>query len=146
MNRARMRKSKNAPLRPFPRRYWQKPMYSPSLSPAKAGNPEISSVIDEPRTVLLGLHSCQPHKRDALYRRHQRPGRPRPSEHRAKLAEGFASKYDVGRLVYFESFADVESAIHREKRLKKWNRNWKIRLIEEKNPNWDDLFSAIVGD
>jgi len=43
-------------------------------------------------------------------------------------------------LVYFEAFDDIENAIRREKRLKKWNRAWKIRLIEETNPNWADLY------
>jgi putative endonuclease len=51
----------------------------------------------------------------------------------------------VGRLVYYEAFDDVEAAITREKQLKKWNRAWKIRLIEENNPNWDDLYAAIAG-
>jgi putative endonuclease len=50
----------------------------------------------------------------------------------------------VHRLVYFEQYDDIEAAITREKRLKKWNRNWKIRLIEEKNPNWDDLYPQIA--
>ncbi len=48
-------------------------------------------------------------------------------------------------LVYFEQFDDAENAIGREKQLKKWNRAWKIRLIEEVNPNWDDLYSGIAG-
>jgi putative endonuclease len=65
-------------------------------------------------------------------------------EHREKLAEGFTKKYDVARLVYFEQHSDIESAIRREKRLKKWNRAWKIRLIEENNPNWDDLYPSIA--
>ena len=67
-------------------------------------------------------------------------------EHRSKVVEGFTRKYDVSRLVHFESFGDIESAIRREKRLKKWNRSWKIRLIEDANPNWDDLYPAIVSD
>ena len=66
-------------------------------------------------------------------------------EHREKLAEGFTKKYDVARLVYFEQHSDIESAIRREKRLKKWNRAWKIRLIEENNPNWDDLYPSIAS-
>ena len=49
------------------------------------------------------------------------------------------------RLVYFEQFDDAENAIKREKRLKKWNRAWKIRLIEQNNPNWDDLYQGIAG-
>jgi len=47
-------------------------------------------------------------------------------------------------LVYFELHEDMESAIIREKRLKKWNREWKLRLIEEKNPNWQDLYESIL--
>ena len=51
--------------------------------------------------------------------------------------------YGVTRLVYFEKCGNVEAAITREKRMKKWNRDWKIALIEEKNPNWDDLYDLI---
>jgi putative endonuclease len=69
----------------------------------------------------------------------------RVAEHRLKLANGFTKKYDIFKLVYFEQFDDVENAIKREKRLKKWNRAWKIRLIEERNPNWDDLYASIAG-
>ena len=69
----------------------------------------------------------------------------RVGEHKLKLVEGFTEKYDVVKLVYFEQFDDPENAIKREKRLKKWNRAWKIRLIEEHNPNWEDLYPAIAG-
>jgi putative endonuclease len=69
----------------------------------------------------------------------------RVAEHRLKLVEGFTEKYDVARLVYFEQYDDPENAIKREKRLKKWNRDWKIRLIEAHIPNWDDLYSGIAG-
>ncbi len=65
-------------------------------------------------------------------------------EHREKLAAGFTHKHDVHRLVYFEQFDDVENAIQREKRLKKWKRDWKVSLIEENNPNWDDLFEQLI--
>ena len=67
------------------------------------------------------------------------------AEHRLKIAKGFSSKYGVVKLVYFEQFDDPENAIKREKRLKKWNRAWKIRLIEKHNPNWDDLYDGIAG-
>jgi len=60
-------------------------------------------------------------------------------EHKQKINEGFTSKYDVNRLVYFESFQYINDAILREKRLKKWNRHWKINLIEEENFEWNDL-------
>ena len=69
----------------------------------------------------------------------------RVAEHKSKLIESFTEKYDVARLVYFEQFDDPENAIKREKRLKKWNRAWKIRLIEKSNPNWDDLYPGIAG-
>jgi putative endonuclease len=59
-------------------------------------------------------------------------------QHRAGLVPGFASHYAVHRLVHFEQFADMESAIAREKQLKNWRRSWKIALIEEGNPFWED--------
>ena len=65
-------------------------------------------------------------------------------EHKSKLVEGFTKKYDVVKLVYFEQFDDPENAIKREKRLKKWKRDWKISLIEADNPNWDDLYPALI--
>ncbi len=64
----------------------------------------------------------------------------RISQHKKRLVEGFTKKYKVDKLVYFEKFNDVNDAIQREKQLKKWNRAWKIRLFEEINPNWDDLY------
>ena len=69
----------------------------------------------------------------------------RVGEHRLKLVKSFTSKYDGVKLVYFEEFGDPENAIKREKRLKKWNRAWKVRLIEEHNPNWDDLYPGIAS-
>jgi putative endonuclease len=69
----------------------------------------------------------------------------RIAEHRLKSVKGFTKKYEVDKLVYFEQFDAAENAIGREKQLKKWNRAWKIRLIEEVNPNWDDLYSGMAG-
>lgn len=60
-------------------------------------------------------------------------------EHKQKRNEGFSSRYNVNMLVYFESFQYINDAILREKRLKKWNRQWKINLIEEENKDWNDL-------
>jgi putative endonuclease len=60
-------------------------------------------------------------------------------EHKNKLIEGFTKKYGLNRLVYFETFQDVNDAIKREKNMKKWKRQWKIDLIEKENPNWSDL-------
>ena len=64
-------------------------------------------------------------------------------EHKSNTAESFTKKHDVNRLVYFECFDDIEQAIQREKRLKKWTRAWKISLIEKDNPNWIDLYPQI---
>jgi putative endonuclease len=66
-------------------------------------------------------------------------------EHKSKFVCGFTKKYDVAKLVYYEQYDDIQIAIQREKRLKKWNRAWKIHLIEERNPNWDDLYPGIAG-
>jgi putative endonuclease len=63
--------------------------------------------------------------------------------HRADAVEGFTKKYRVHVLVYFELHDDMYEAIQREKRLKKWNRAWKIHLIEESNPDWMDLSTQI---
>ncbi len=60
-------------------------------------------------------------------------------EHKQKLIEGFTKKYNLHKLVYYESGTDVSSAITREKQLKKWLRKWKIELIEKENPDWVDL-------
>jgi len=64
-------------------------------------------------------------------------------EHKNNLVEGFTKKYFVHDLVYYEETTDINSAIEREKRLKKWNRQWKIELIEKSNPNWEDLYDDI---
>ena len=67
----------------------------------------------------------------------------RIQEHKQKLVEGFTKKYWVTILVYYEQTENIMSAIEREKQMKKWNRNWKIRLIEKKNPQWRDLYFDI---
>jgi putative endonuclease len=66
-------------------------------------------------------------------------------EHKSKTVEGFTERYGVDRLVYFELHDTAEGAITREKQIKKWNRAWKLRLIKEQNPHWDDLYDRIVG-
>src|SRR5688572_27744382 len=60
-------------------------------------------------------------------------------EHREEITRGFTSKHGVKLLVWFEQHSTMEHAIVREKRIKKWNRAWKLRLIEEANPRWRDL-------
>ena len=66
-------------------------------------------------------------------------------QHRNQLVEGFTSKYQVHHLVYFEQHQDILSAIQREKRLKEWQRKWKLALIEKHNPEWRDLYPEISG-
>jgi len=64
-------------------------------------------------------------------------------EHKEKFVNGFAEKHNVALLVYYELHANMESAITREKILKKWNREWKKRIIEKENPHWLDLWDKI---
>ena len=66
-------------------------------------------------------------------------------QHKQKLVDGFSKKYNADRLVWYEQYADIYSAITREKQIKKWNRDWKIELIESRNPNWEDLYEGILG-
>jgi putative endonuclease len=66
-------------------------------------------------------------------------------EHREKMQKGFTEKYNLNRLVYYESYPTAPEAIAREKAMKKWNRAWKIRRIEEMNPDWRDLYSELNG-
>ena len=63
----------------------------------------------------------------------------RVPEHKTGTTGGFTDKYKVHKLVYYESTSDIESAIRREKQLKEWRRQWKMTLIESKNPEWKDL-------
>jgi len=64
--------------------------------------------------------------------------------HKNDLAEGFTNKYHIHNLVYFEVTEDINGAIAREKQLKKWNRAWKIALIEKNNPEWLDLYCDLI--
>lgn len=65
-------------------------------------------------------------------------------EHRTDAVPRFTKRYSIHDLVYFEDTENVEAAIHREKRLKKWPRAWKCNLIEHSNPNWHDLYPALA--
>ncbi len=64
-------------------------------------------------------------------------------QHKERLVPGFTRKYNIHVLVYYEKYSDIYSAIKREKRLKKWNRQWKINLIESVNPGWKDLYNGL---
>ena len=65
-------------------------------------------------------------------------------EHKNDSVEGFTKRYRVYRLVYYELHENMESAIRREKQMKKWNRDWKLELIEKQNPDWRDLWEGIL--
>jgi putative endonuclease len=66
-------------------------------------------------------------------------------QHKQKLVDGFSKKYNADRLVWYEQHVDIYTAITREKQIKKWNRDWKIELIESSNPDWTDLYLDILG-
>ena len=64
-------------------------------------------------------------------------------QHKSRMAEGHTHRYNISSLVWYEQHETMESAISREKAIKKWNRAWKVRLIEQQNPSWRDLYSGI---
>ncbi|HZG08352.1 MAG TPA: GIY-YIG nuclease family protein [Allosphingosinicella sp.] len=66
-------------------------------------------------------------------------------QHRSGTFAGFTQRHRVYRLMYVESYDDIEAAIMREKRMKEWQRSWKIQLIERDNPDWDDLAVSLLG-
>jgi len=68
----------------------------------------------------------------------------RGHEHKSDLVDGFTKKHRVHNLVYYETVGDIDSAIAREKQLKKWNRAWKVRPVEETNPDWRDLYPDLL--
>ena len=80
-------------------------------------------------TLYIGVTSNLPHR---IY------------QHKNKLADGFTKKYNLHRLVYFETSEHMASAIAREKQLKNWHREWKVELIERFNSEWRDLYSEIL--
>ena len=67
----------------------------------------------------------------------------RIQEHKEKVIKGFTEKYNVDKLVFYEVYGEVGMAIYREKCIKKWNREWKLKLIEKNNPDWKDLYSEM---
>lgn len=70
----------------------------------------------------------------------------RVTTHRQDLLDGFTKKYGVHQLVYYETYGTMYAAILRESRIKKWKRAWKVRLIQEMNPEWRDLFDDMWGE
>lgn len=64
-------------------------------------------------------------------------------EHKNSVVEGFTEKYEAHRLVWYEAHGNAESAITKEKQMKEWKRDWKIKRVEEENPNWNDLYDRV---
>ncbi|MDX1444300.1 MAG: GIY-YIG nuclease family protein [Gammaproteobacteria bacterium] len=95
--------------------------------------------MKEPAVYILASH-----RNGTLYVGVTADIRARIQQHRDGAGSSFTARYDVKTLVHFEFFADMPTAIRREKQLKKWNRRWKIRLIESRNPDWRDLWKEIV--
>ena len=87
---------------------------------------------------FLRLHPCKQAERDALRWRHQQ-SRAADVGAQGKFVPGFTRKYGVDLLVYFEAFDSILEARAREHSMKRWRRAWKIKLIEQLNPDWDDL-------
>ncbi|MFQ6309343.1 GIY-YIG nuclease family protein [Lysobacter capsici] len=108
--------------------------------PAKAGIQSEADVSKSPAVYILASA-----RHGTLYIGVTSDLIQRVWQHREHLAKGFTERYEVDRLVWHEMHETMESAILREKRLKKWNREWKIRLIEETNPQWRDLWLDIVA-
>src|SRR5579864_4599906 len=102
--------------------------YSPSFSLTHMAYYVYLLASDKYGTLYLGVTN------DVVRRVH---------EHKSKAAAGFTKRYSIDRLVWFEIYDFPATAIEREKELKKWRRDWKIRLIEETNPHWTDLYPAI---
>jgi putative endonuclease len=93
--------------------------------------------------ALSRLFARQLQAWDALSRGHEHLVRPF-DQHKSKAVSGFTAQYGVDRLVWYECHDDPRVAIARETDIKKWRRDWKIRLIEENNPDWRDLYDAIA--
>jgi putative endonuclease len=92
----------------------------------------------------LGLHLDQSQEWDTLHRRDINLAQ-RIYDHRRGMGSEFTRRYRMYRLVYVEAHATMPLPIAREKRLKTWNRAWKVRLINKDNPDWEDLFERIVA-
>lgn len=112
--------------------------YSSSVIPAKAG----IQICPMPKRGYVYILASK--RNGTLYTGVTSDLAERVRKHKNGTYGGFTDQYEVRRLVYFEEHADIRGAITREKQLKKWRRAWKLRLIEEQNPNWDDLYEQLV--
>jgi putative endonuclease len=109
--------------------------------PAKAGHPVGAAQMDHTYYVYI----LASRRNGTLYIGVTNDLIRRVWEHREGLVEGFTKKYGVKQLVYFEIFDDINIAIDRETRLKKWRRQWKIDLIQKDNLLWDDFYEKLTA-
>jgi putative endonuclease len=113
---------------------------TPNLSwPATAGHPGWIMMVKQYYVYILASK-----RNGTLYIGVTNNLARRVWEHREGLLDGFTQKYGVKRLVHYETFLNVRAAIHREDRLKKWKREWKINLIQKANVEWNDLYEKLV--
>ena len=91
------------------------------------------------RSKIYGVYILSNNRNTVLYTGVTNNLELRVFQHKVKLNKGFTSKYQCQKLLYFEEFRDIREAIHREKQLKKYKRVWKENLIDQKNPEWNDL-------
>jgi putative endonuclease len=109
--------------------------------PAEGRNPEsITTAV----AMAYYVYLLSSGKHGTLYLGMTRDLVQRVYQHKTKATPGFTSRYGVTRLVWFEIYDDPTSAITREKEIKKWRRDWKVSLIEQENPDWDDLYNSIT--
>jgi putative endonuclease len=116
-----------------------------------SGNPNKSDNI--PKAKLFSMACPEPKQMFVYILASKRNGtlytgvtsdlRKRVWEHKNHLVDGFTKKYNVDRLVYYEVHDNPTTAIQREKSLKRWHRDWKLKLIEKGNPGWDDLYASL---
>jgi putative endonuclease len=100
-------------------------------------------MVRHARTFLLGLHAGERALRNALCGRDEQSHQA-SLEHKEGLLPGFTKKYGVKSLVWYEWHERIELAIEREKKIKRWRRDWKISLIEADNPRWTDLYPGLL--
>jgi putative endonuclease len=96
------------------------------------------------RTYSYYVYILASHKCGTLYTGVTNDLVRRIGEHKKGIIRGFTKRYNVNQLVYFEDTNDIVCAINREKQIKKWNRSWKIKLIEADNPEWKDLYIDLI--
>ena len=121
----------------------------PLVVPAKAGTHNLRIPIDLPACAAFNrpmyyVYLLASGKHGTLYVGVTNSIRHRLDQHRAGTGSEFVKKYQIFKLVHLEAFNTPQDAIGREKQIKNWKRDWKIRLIEQDNPQWDDLSHLIV--